>query len=80
MAKFLRVDGTSNSVWRLPSDTDLVELGERLEVAMEAGTPVRVRVEIQDNPLGSGTVIVHAGKVWAIVLVDRPEPDAKAPE
>ncbi len=61
--------------WRLPGETDLAALRDRLVDATAKGEAVPVEVEMSDNPLDRHTVIVNPSQAHSVLLAEPPEPD-----
>jgi hypothetical protein len=65
-------DVTTGS-WRLPAETDIAQLTNRLQTAMETGTVERVAVELNDNPLTRGDLLFNGAVIASAVVVELPE-------
>jgi len=73
MAKHLLVDGAGDN-WRLPADTDLSDLADRIMTTMAEGGVLDVRVEFGDTPLGSSRAFINTRNVRMLCAVETPEP------
>ena len=66
--------GTATTVnWRLPADSDVGEITERLKTAMETGTVERVTIEMNDDPLNRAELLVNGSVVACAAVVELPE-------
>ena len=78
MAKFLRVDPDfdhatqqlTGANWRLPGDTDMSALRDRLLEAAKDGEAVALEVEMSDDPRNRQTVIVNPSSARSILLAE----------
>ncbi len=73
MGKHLLLGSDTRFNWRLPADTDVGELTERLKTAMETGAVERVAIEMNDDPLNRAELLVNGGVVGCAVVVELPE-------
>jgi hypothetical protein len=71
MAKMIRVE-PSGASYRLPADTDLDQLRMRICATHNEGRSAEVVVELQDNPLTRGFLVLNPD-LPAFFLVEMPE-------
>jgi hypothetical protein len=59
--------------WRLPAETDLEALTGLLKVALNAGAVETVTVELWDDPLTRGELLVNGAVVATALAIELPE-------
>jgi hypothetical protein len=59
MPKFIRLEPSGAAAYRLPPDEDLDALRDQVRSAFEAGRSVEVAVELHDNPLATGILVLN---------------------
>ena len=78
MSKHLILGGDPTAAnWRLPSETNVDELTDRLKIAMTAGTVETVVVEMGDDPLTRADLLVNGRVVASATVVELPEPEPR---
>jgi hypothetical protein len=67
--------GSSNADhnWRLPADTDLQQLRSSVTEAMQRGETAMLKIEMQDNPLVEGTLVINGKALPYVGFVEVPE-------
>jgi hypothetical protein len=73
MAKHLLLGTDTTANWRLPADSDVEAITERLKTAMETGTVERITVEMNDDPLNQAELLVNGNVVACAAVVELPE-------
>jgi hypothetical protein len=74
VSKHLIIGHTATGAnWRLPAETDLEALADRLKVALNAGIVETVTVELWDNPLTRGELLVNGAVVATALAVELPD-------
>jgi hypothetical protein len=77
MPKHLSLSAESTHNWRLPADTDVDGLRNRLRTAMEKGQVIDVQVEMNNDPRATAPVLINGNN---LLVYDLPEPQRRSSE
>jgi hypothetical protein len=72
MAKHLCIE-TMNDNWRLPAETDMDNLNQRISNAFAKGLPLEVPVELGDDPRARTVLTINTARVKWIAAIETPE-------
>lgn len=73
MSKHIITEKQDGPNWRLPSETDLADLSDAVKHGIDEGTAVEIEVELNDNPLGRGSLILNGRSLTQVAIIEVPE-------